>query len=148
MRPAPANRAAFVRGFRSGLEAKIYDQLQECKCDAEYEPFKIPYIWPEQSKTYTPDFCLPNGIVIESKGIFISDDRKKHLLIREQIPDLDIRFVFHSKGTKIRKGSKTTVTMWAEKNGFLHAAKLIPEEWMTEKVNRKSLKIIQKLRGG
>ena len=147
MRPAPPNRAAFARGFRSGLEAKIYDQLEECGCEAEYEPFRIPYVWPAQNKTYTPDFCLPNGIVIESKGIFVSDDRKKHLLIRDQFPDLDIRFVFHSKSTKIRKGSKTTVCMWAAKNDFLYADKLIPEEWMQEKVNRKSLGVIQKIRG-
>tara|TARA_Y100001937_G_C6909356_1_gene236859 strand:+ start:96 stop:539 length:444 start_codon:yes stop_codon:yes gene_type:complete len=147
MRPAPANRAAFIKGFRSGLEARIYDQLKECNCDAEYEPFKIPYVWPEQSKTYTPDFYLPNGIVIESKGIFTSDDRKKHLLIREQLPELDIRFVFHSKGTKIRKGSKTTVCAWAEKNNFMYAVKLVPEEWITEPQNEKSISIIDTLRG-
>jgi hypothetical protein len=146
MRPNPANRTAFIRGFRSGLESKIYDQLKECNCDAEYEPFKIPYVWPEQKKTYTPDFCLPNGIVIESKGIFTSEDRKKHLLIRDQFPQLDIRFVFHSKSTKIRKGSKTTVCDWAKKNEFIYAVKLVPEEWITEAVKIDSLKTICKLR--
>ena len=76
------------------------------------------------------DFILPNGIIIESKGRFVPDDRKKHLKVREQNPKLDIRFVFSNSRNKIRKGSKTTYAMWCEKNNFLYADKRIPDEWI------------------
>jgi hypothetical protein len=55
--------------------------------------------------------------------------------------------VFHSKGTKIRKGSKTTVCAWSEKNNFMYAVKLVPEEWITEPQNKESISIIDTLRG-
>ena len=62
-------------------------------------------------RTYTPDFELPNGIIIESKGRFVAADRKKHLLVQKQHPELDIRFVFSNSKAKISKGSKTTLCM-------------------------------------
>ena len=42
-------------------------------------------------------FRLDNGIIIETKGAFNSADRKKHKLIKEQHPELDIRFMFEKK---------------------------------------------------
>jgi len=95
----------------------------------KYEQFKIKYEVHE-IRTYTPDFELPNGIIIESKGRFVAADRKKHLLVQKQYPSLDIRFVFSNSRAKISKGSKTTYAMWCEKNGFQYADKLIPKEWL------------------
>jgi len=95
----------------------------------KYEQFKIKYEVNE-IRTYTPDFELPNGIIIESKGRFVAADRKKHLLVQKQYPSLDIRFVFSNSRAKISKGSKTTYAMWCEKNGFQYADKLIPKEWL------------------
>jgi len=116
-------------GFRSGLEEKVGEQLKKLYGSVEYETEKIKYTINEV-RTYTPDFKLPNGIIIETKGRFTPDDRKKHLLIKEQYPDLDIRFVFSNSNNKIRKGSKTSYADWCDKNGFLFANKLIPEEWL------------------
>ena len=76
---------------------------------------------------------LRNGIIVESKGIFDVEDRKKHLLIREQHPELDIRFVFSSSRSKLYKGSKTSYAEWCEKYGFQFADKLIPAAWLREK---------------
>jgi len=119
-------------GFRSGLEEKVGKQLEEAGLKVDYETTKISYIKPETSHTYTPDFVLPNGIVIETKGRFTIEDRKKHLLIKKQHPELDIRFVFSNYKSKIRKGSKTTYAMWCEKNDFKYSNKLIPREWLDE----------------
>tara|TARA_R110001606_G_scaffold60362_2_gene142301 strand:+ start:1387 stop:1647 length:261 start_codon:yes stop_codon:yes gene_type:complete len=83
-----------------------------------------------ETRTYTPDFELPNGIIIESKGRFVSADRKKHLKVKEQYPKLDIRFVFSNSRGKINKGSKTTYAMWCDKYGFKYADKEIPEKWL------------------
>ena len=57
-------------------------------------------------RTYTPDFVLPNGIILETKGQFISDDRRKHKLIKQQHPDLDIRFVFTNSKSKLSRGQR------------------------------------------
>tara|TARA_R110002126_G_scaffold39024_8_gene116154 strand:+ start:310 stop:588 length:279 start_codon:yes stop_codon:yes gene_type:complete len=83
-----------------------------------------------KNKTYTPDFILPNGVIVESKGRFMVDDRMRHLEIKRQHPDLDIRFVFSNSNAKISKKSKTTLGMWAENNGFMYADKRIPDEWI------------------
>ena len=121
--------AGFKYGYRSGLEDRISKQLKALSIPVKYEEFKIKY-QVNEVRTYTPDFELPNGIIIESKGRFVVADRKKHLLIKKQHPDLDIRFVFSNSRAKINKGSKTTYGMWCDKHGFLFADKLIPEEWI------------------
>jgi hypothetical protein len=122
-------KVAAKYGFRSGLEEQLHASLQERGVDGEYEQHKINYTIPESKHTYTPDFRLPNGIYVETKGRFVTDDRKKHLLIKQQHPHLDIRFVFQNSKNKIRKGSKTTYADWCIKYGFQFADKTIPEEW-------------------
>ena len=124
---------AIKHGYRSGFEHKVSDQLKENKIKFGYETTVIDYIKPETKHTYTIDFTLPNGILIETKGRWVIEDRKKHLLIKQQHPELDIRIVFMSGKTKIRKGSKTTYGMFCDKHGILWAEKTIPESWFSEK---------------
>lgn len=118
--------------YRSGLEDKVAEQLRCANISASYEEYSIPYIIPESKHTYTPDFVLPNGIIVETKGIFEVEDRKKHLLVKKQYPNLDIRFVFSSSKTPIYKGSKTTYAHWCDKYGFKYADKFIPDKWLRE----------------
>ena len=118
-------------GYRSGLEDKVSRQLQESGVTFEYETLKIQYEVNE-TRRYTPDFILPNGIIIETKGRFVAADRKKHLLIQQQHSELDIRFVFSNSRAKLSKGAKSTYGEWCEKHGFLYADKQIPEEWLDE----------------
>lgn len=122
---------AIKAGYRSGLEETISQQLTKLSVPVLYETEKVKYEVNEV-RTYTPDFKLPNGIIIESKGRFVAADRKKHLLIQKQHLFLDIRFVFSNSRAKIAKGSKTTYGDWCDKHGFLYADKLIPEEWVRE----------------
>lgn len=125
-------RRGLRHGYRSGLEVTVAQQLEEAGIESDYESVKIKYMQPSKIRTYTPDFPLPNGIIIETKGRFTTADRQKHLLIQEQYPELDIRFVFSNPNNKINKNSKTTYAMWCEKNGFMYAKKTIPEEWLKE----------------
>ncbi len=120
-------------GFRSGLEEKIAEQLTALGESFSFEETKIEYLKPARKAKYTPDFVLSNGIIIETKGRFLTDDRQKHLLIKEQHPNLDIRFVFSSSNARISKTSKTTYAMWCEKHGFQYADKLIPLDWIKER---------------
>lgn len=121
-----------VGNYRSGLEEKNMARLERMGVKAKYESFSIPYVIPASNHKYTPDALLPNGIIVEFKGLWESDDRKKHLLIRDQFPGLDIRIVFSSSRSKIYKGSPTSYGAWAEKHGIKFADKLIPAEWLKE----------------
>lgn len=119
--------------MRSGLEAGVAADLtskgvafkgeKELKA-IEYRNLKV--------KKYHPDFELPNGIIIETKGWWKTQDRTKHLCIKSQHPELDIRFVFSNPNAKLNSKSKTTYAMWCEKYGFKYAKGLVPQEWIDE----------------
>lgn len=118
--------------YRSKFEktiAKLSDKR------IKHEPFQIKYVL---EKMYTPDFELPNGILIEAKGNFRSaSERTKMLHIKKQNPKYDIRFLFQNPNLKISKSSKTTYAKWAEKNGFKWASGAhIPQEWVEEKITK------------
>ena len=116
-------------GFRSGFEADVATILKEDKIKYGYETMQISYVVPEVSRSYTPDFILPNNVIIEAKGRWTIEDRKKHILIKKQHPELDIRIVFQNASTKIRKGSKTTYGDYCDKHGIIWANKEIPKSW-------------------
>ena len=97
----------------------------------EFEETKLEYTKPQKVHTYTPDFYLPKQeIFIETKGLFTSADRQKMRLVKEQHPDLDIRFIFNNSKSRISKKSKTTYGMWCDKYGFPFADKHLPQEWL------------------
>lgn len=119
-------------GFKSGLEENISIQIESKGIKVEYESEKVSYTIPASQHTYNPDFKLPNGIFVETKGRFVAADRKKHLLVKAQNPTLDIRFVFSNSKNKISKASKTTYGDWCDKNGIIYADKVIPDSWFEE----------------
>ena len=130
------SRAARKYGYKSGLEKTVADQIKKRGLDVKYEDVssRINFTQPAIDRTYTPDFILPNGIVVETKGRFTLEDRKKHLWIKEQHGSkYDIRFVFSNSKSKIRKGSKTSYGDWCTKHGFQYADKQIPDKWFKEK---------------
>jgi hypothetical protein len=119
-------------GFKSGLEENISVQIESKGIKVEYETEKVSYTIPASQHTYNPDFKLPNGIFVETKGRFVAADRKKHLLVKAQNPTLDIRFVFSNSKNKITKTSKTTYGDWCDKNGYTYSDKIIPDSWFEE----------------
>ncbi len=140
------NSRAIAAGYRSGLEQRVEKELKAVGCSAEFEPFKIPYAVPASQHRYTPDFVLENGIVIETKGRWDLDSRKKHKLLKEQYPDLDLRMVFSNSRAKIRKNAKTRYCDVCEKLGIMYADKSVPTDWVKEPANKKSLSIIKEMR--
>lgn len=120
--------SAMKAGFRSTFELNLARSLSEKGVPYEYETTKLTYI--PKPRTYTPDFYIPEtNIYVEAKGHLDKGDRMKMLLVKEQYPDLDIRFVFLRANNKIYKGSKTTYADWATKHKFEWAEGSIPEEW-------------------
>lgn len=127
-----AKQAGLKHGYRSGLEERIAEQLDKLGVEYKYEEVKLKYIKPASEHIYTPDFVLPNGIIVETKGRFLALDRQKHLLVKKHNPTLDIRFVFSNSKAKISKTSRTTYAAWCDKYGFKYSDKTIPEEWLSE----------------
>lgn len=131
-KPISSKQVGLKYGFRSGLEEAVAEDLTGQGIKFTFEELVIPYVKPERPAKYTPDFVLENGIIIETKGRFLTEDRQKHLLIQKQHPLLDIRFIFSNSRSKISKRSSTTYAMWCEKHGFLFADKEVPEAWLSE----------------
>ena len=128
-------RRHLKRAYRSGLEEEAAAFLRTRQKKVEYEKLKIE--WEDlKYRTYTPDFELDNGIIIETKGIFSPADRRKHLEIQKQHPNLDIRFVFSNAQAKLYKGAKSRYSDWCEQKGFKWAHRVIPEEWLKENGQR------------
>ena len=133
-----SRRARFrgiAAGYRSGLEEDISYELSALGIPVVYEKDKVAFEWPKRLASYTPDFRLPkpNGFFyLETKGLWVTTDRQKHVLIKQQHPNLDLRFLFQNARAKLYKGSKTTYADFATKNGFVWAHKRIPDEWVDE----------------
>lgn len=126
------------------------DQLKAAGLPFSYETEKLQYVVPGRVARYTPDFLLTKldgtTMYLETKGRFGGGnprsgkgsssgaaERQKMLLVKEQHPDLDIRFVFAKASLSIYKGSPTTHAKWASTHGFLWADKgLLPEAWIKE----------------
>ena len=118
--------------FRSNYEKVVCGSLDDQGIPFDYETINLYYEVSEQRK-YTPDVILSNGIILELKGRFTSNDRKKMLLVIAQHPEKDIRMVFQRHTNKLFKGSKTTYSEWCEKHNIKWADKMIPIEWIKEK---------------
>ena len=120
-------------GKRSGLEVEIERALKEMAAEFETEKEIAAIVYrSRREKKYHPDFRLKNGIIIEAKGWFRPADREKHLCIKYQHPELDIRFVFSNARARLGKNSSTTYAQWCAKYGFRFSKGTIPQEWIDE----------------
>jgi hypothetical protein len=147
MAKTTSDQRGLIEGYRSGLEDKVADQLRSLSLPVIYEGATVKYTPPSKERRYKPDFILPNGIIIETKGRFVTADRQKHKYIAAEYPDLDIRFVFSNPNQRISKTSKTCYAKWCEDYGFLYAARLIPKDWIAEPSDPRAIQAIEKATG-
>ena len=118
---------------RSTLEERVQQNLNARGVAYEYEPCKLPYV---VERNYIPDLKI-NDMYIEVKGYFRQDAQRKMRSMKEQHPDLDIRFLFQRnnstvQGAKKRKDcTKMSCAEWAERHGFIYAEEIIPDEWLS-----------------
>jgi hypothetical protein len=113
--------------YRSKLEERVAKWLDLNDHSFEYESLKLPYTIQSE---YIPDFVLPNGVILETKGWFKPEDRRKMLAVKEAHPELDIRLVFQNPRNLLSKDSETTYAEWAEAHGFEWAHyNFVPNEW-------------------
>lgn len=115
-------------GMRSGLERSIAADLSNRGVAFQYEAVRLPYTIEHE---YVADFLLPNGIIVEAKGLFDAADRRKMLAVIKAFPDRDIRMLFQAADNRIAKNSKTTYAQWCDKHGIKWAeGRSVPEEWL------------------
>ena len=121
--------------YKSKLEIQVAEYLGE---NAEYEREYIEFVQPAKQRKYCPDFKTKVGVYIECKGKWTTEDRLKHVWLREQHPDKRIILLFQNPDVKINKRSKTTYGDWATKNGIEWLDwrnKTIPKELILEGQN-------------
>ena len=117
-----------TKTFRSKLEQSVAKILDQVGAKYEYETHKVAYTI---QHLYNPDFVLVNGVMLETKGYWDAEDRRKIKAVMRDNPDLDLRMVFQAPFNKISKKSKTTYAQWCEKHGIKWAsAHAIPIDWL------------------
>ena len=89
--------------FKSGLEEKVSDLLCELGVNYEYEGTSFPYTITHK---YTPDFVLPNGICLETKGFWRPEDRRKIRQVINDNPEIDLRMIFQDPYKKLVKNQR------------------------------------------
>jgi hypothetical protein len=67
-------------------------------------------------RSYTPDFFLPNDVIIESKGRFTPKDRKIAIAMRDAGRDVRLLFQFDNR---LSRSSKTRYSGWCIKNNIM-----------------------------
>ena len=114
--------------FRSSLEAQIAALLIKYNVEFDYESLKVPYVITHE---YNPDFILGNGIILEAKGYWDAEDRRKIKAVLEQNKDIDLRMVFQNPDKKISKRSKTSYSAWCDKHNIQWCSYAnIPIDWL------------------
>lgn len=116
-------------GYKSGFERSFEANLRSRKIKFKYEVTSIPYTL---HRNYNPDFYFAEkDFFIETKGLLDRDSKAKMIAVKQQHPEIDIRFIFMKADKKI-PGTKQTHAQWAERNGFRWAETVAPEEWFNE----------------
>lgn len=98
-----------------------------------YEGQSLPYVI---QANYTPDFILPNGVIVETKGVLTPEDRRKMLAVKAAHPAKDIRFCFMRAATKLsRRPGSLSYSQWAERHGFPWCEGHIPTTWFANAID-------------
>lgn len=132
--------------YKSKFERQIAKDLKEAGVKFKYEAYTYTFQVQEpgklscgdcgstdilREKSYTPDFFLSSGIVIETKGKCLAVHRREFEAFKDAFPEVDFRLVFIRNNLLQRRG-KQRYGDWAEKVGIPYAIGGIPQEWLDE----------------
>lgn len=119
------------------LDGKRYyaSRMESHVCEAARDLHPGPWPVPHKCRVpyqliYVPDLILPNGIVVEVKGAFPPEDRRKMLAVRAMWPTMDVRMVFGDPWR--RCGRQVSPQQWCDRHGVTWAAQSVPREWIEE----------------
>jgi len=131
--------------YRSKFEAKIAKELKDAGVKFTYETYSYEYEEPLRKNrakcgdcngtnlvrvgSYTPDFFLSSGYIIETKGRFTAADRRKMLAVKKDYPDEKIVMLF-MRDNKIHKNSTTHYSDWRMENDYEYAIGTPNPRWL------------------
>lgn len=124
--------------YRSWFEVDIALDALQRGIDFDYELHHIIYKEPETLRKYKPDYFVRRKqdgslLIVEAKGRWTAQDRKKMCYVTEQNPKLDIRILFERDNRLSKSKRSMTYTAWCSKKGIPCAVgREIPEEWLNE----------------
>ena len=133
-----AKRHAAMCGMKSILEVQIATELDDMEVEWLYEHETLAYHtcpgWHPacnvKVQTYTPDFTLANGVLLEAKGKMTLDTRKKMVAVKKCHPDRIVCMIFGYANNKISaRPNATRYWEWAEKEGFEWSDNVVKREW-------------------
>ena len=110
-----------MSSYKSKFEQNFAKALKTNGIKFEYEQVLVSFVQPEKKRKYYPDFKIrtDEGVfIVETKGRFTAEDRKKMIWVRECNPDLNVILMFQNSNVPIRKGSKVTYADWCRKNNY------------------------------
>lgn len=132
-------------GMRSGFEERIAKELDDAGIDYKYESLTLTYEEPlrknlascgvcgskdlRRTGTYTPDFVLKSGVVIETKGRFTAGDRRKMLAIKDKYPEYRFVLLF-MRDNKLSRRSHTYYSDWCMTNDYEYSIGDLKQEWL------------------
>lgn len=130
-------------GYRSKKEEELAEWLSTHDIGFQYESLKLDYQKPirkglcnecgksnvVQKSSYTPDFVLENGTIIEYKGRLTRKDRTKLLSVLKCNPGIKLKLLFGSDN-KLEKNNNKRYSQWATENGFDYALGTPPRRWL------------------
>jgi hypothetical protein len=123
--------------YRSWFEVDIALDALEMEYVFGYELQHIIWKEPEKLRKYKPDYWFQKKdgslLVVEAKGRWTAQDRKKICYVTEQHPNLDLRMLFERDNTLSKSPNSKHYTEWCDKKGIRYAVgRKIPEEWLNE----------------
>lgn len=130
-------------GYRSKKEEELAEWLTNHGVEFQYESVKFSYTKNVRKgecsqcgsqkvvvrSTYTPDFLLSNGIIIEYKGRLTTSDRTKLLAVSKSNPGIKLKLLFGADN-KLAKNNNKRYSQWATENGFDYAIGTPPRRWL------------------
>lgn len=115
-------------GYRSGFESRVANHLKAAGSSWSYESRSFDLLIP---RSYTPDFFLGNGVVLEVKGYFDAEDRRLIKLFSQQHPSVDIRMVLQKPHQKLTKTGVMTYATWCDKHNIPWCeGPTVPTDWL------------------
>ena len=132
-----------LKDFRSKFEYSVASDLWKRKIAFGYEVESFPFFLEMyrgecrecgskdvvSSRSYTPDFFLPGGVVVEAKGKFTPKNRTRMLAFKESNPGVDIRMLF-MRNNWISSKKRSTYGDWCDKHGFPWSVGTVPKDWI------------------
>jgi len=131
--------------IRTKLQQDIYDALTKARIPFYYretaqrgEEVALLVDLPDRSRAnrFYPTFIVTcddgTRVVLQQKGRFVTADRQKLRLLKQQHPTVEFRMIFSNSAQRISSTSATKYSDWCERFGIAYCDGKPSQEWIEE----------------